>query len=97
MRQSYRSGIRKLYDSADPVTGREKEKQNHNRALKRGDIVIIPEFNKEGTVLTDEDKDGYVMVQAGIIKTKGVGSGSPSGGPQRPQGDGEQPEGILQA
>ena len=68
MRQSYRSGIRKLYDSADPVTGREKE--NHNRALKRGDIVIIPEFNKEGTVLTDEDKDGYVMVQAGIIKTK---------------------------
>ena len=68
MRQSYRSGIRKLYDSADPVTGREK--QNHNRALKRGDIVIIPEFNKEGTVLTDEDKDGYVMVQAGIIKTK---------------------------
>ena len=70
MRQSYRSGIRKLYDSADPVTGREKEKQNHNRALKRGDIVIIPEFNKEGTVLTDEDKDGYVMVQAGIIKTK---------------------------
>ena len=70
MRQSYRSGIRKLYDSADPVTGREKEKQNHNRALKRGDIVIIPEFNKEGTVLSDEDKDGYVMVQAGIIKTK---------------------------
>ena len=70
MRQSYRSGIRKLYDSADPVTGREKEKQNHNRALKRGDIVIISEFNKEGTVLTDEDKDGYVMVQAGIIKTK---------------------------
>ena len=62
--------VRYLYDSADPVTGREKEKQNHNRALKRGDIVIIPEFNKEGTVLTDEDKDGYVMVQAGIIKTK---------------------------
>lgn len=82
MRQSYRSGIRKLYDSADPVTGREKEKQSHNRALKRGDIVIIPEFNKEGTVLSDEDKDGYVMVQAGIIKTKAPGSRSPAGGPQ---------------
>lgn len=48
MRQSYRSGIRKLYDSADPVTGREKEKQNHNRALKRGDIVIIPEVQQGG-------------------------------------------------
>ena len=70
MRQSYRSGIRKLYDSADPVTGQEKQNHSHNRALKRGDIVIIPEFNKEGTVLTDENKDGYVMVQAGIIKIK---------------------------
>ena len=70
MRQSYRSGIRKLYDSADPVTRQEKQNHSHNRALKRGDIVIIPEFNKEGTVLTDENKDGYVMVQAGIIKIK---------------------------
>ena len=32
MRQSYRSGIRKLYDSADPVTGREKEKQKEKKS-----------------------------------------------------------------
>ena len=70
MRQKVRSGIRKLYDSADPVTGRTREKMPGSRPVHRGDTVIVPQFNKEGTVLTDPDKDGYVTVQAGIIKTK---------------------------
>ncbi len=69
-KQSYRAGMRKLYESADPITGKKREEYRLPRQLKRGDAVLITDLNKEGTVISDQDKDGYVQVQAGIIKTK---------------------------
>ena len=67
----YRSQMKKLQDMADPVTGRKRESSYRlPRQLKRGDLVIINELNKEGTVLSDPDSSGNVMVQAGILKTR---------------------------
>lgn len=63
--------MKKLQDMADPVTGRKRESSYRlPRQLKRGDLVIINELNKEGTVLSDPDSSGNVMVQAGILKTR---------------------------
>lgn len=36
--------------------------------LKIGDSVKVPSLNQEGVVLTDEDSEGKVMVQIGIMK-----------------------------
>ncbi len=69
-KQNYRARMRKLYESADPVTARSREEYKLPRSLKRGDAVLITDLNKEGTVITDQDRDGYVTVQAGIIKTR---------------------------
>ncbi len=40
------------------------------RPLKVGDRVTIADIDKQGDVLSLPDADGYVFVQAGIIKTK---------------------------
>lgn len=40
------------------------------RALKKGDRVILRNLGGEGELLENPDKNGNVMVQAGIIKTK---------------------------
>ena len=69
-RQKLRSGVRKIEDAADPVIGRTKEAYQLPRKLKRGDPVRIVDINKEGTVLSEADANGYVLVQAGIIKTR---------------------------
>lgn len=74
-KQSYRSNLRRLYETADPITGRTPDGYQLPRALKRGDSVLILDLNKEGTVISDQDKDGMVMVQAGIIKTKVAAEG----------------------
>ena len=70
-KSQYRAQMKKLHDLADPVTGR-KQGPSYRlpRQLKRGDLVIINELNKEGTVLSDPDSNGNVMVQAGILKTR---------------------------
>jgi DNA mismatch repair protein MutS2 len=56
---------------ADPV----KEKKSDEeyvlpRPLKVGDTVLIYDIDKNATVLAPPNKDGLVLVQAGIIKTR---------------------------
>lgn len=61
--------MRKLQDLADPVTKKTGE-YKPPRPIRRGDIVQLAGLNKEGTVLSNPDGQGYVSVQAGIMKTK---------------------------
>lgn len=62
--------IGKLYDLANPVSERKNKDYVLPRPLKIGDSVLIFDIDKEGTVLSDADSSGNVMVQAGIIKTR---------------------------
>ena len=68
-RAQMRAGVRRLQSMADPVA---KKSQDYKlpRKLRRGDTVLITDIGKEGTVLSDGESGGYVLVQAGIFKTK---------------------------
>lgn len=65
-----RGGLRDLETAADPV---HQQRGNENYALPRplrmGDSVVIFDIDKQATVL-EEPRDGQVLVQAGIIKTR---------------------------
>ena len=66
---AFKANMRKLQDLADPVTKKTGE-YKPPRPIRRGDIVQLAGLNKEGTVLSNPDGQGYVSVQAGIMKTK---------------------------
>ncbi len=65
-----RGGLRDLDTAADPV---HKQRSNQDytlpRPLKAGDNVLIFDIDKKASVL-EEPRDGQVLVQAGIIKTR---------------------------
>lgn len=67
---NFKADMRKLQDLADPVTRKTSVGVTHSRPLRRGDMVRLVEMNKEGTLLSAPDGQGFVTVQAGIIKTK---------------------------
>ncbi|WP_368234552.1 endonuclease MutS2 [Anaerotruncus rubiinfantis] len=67
---SFKADMRKLQDLADPVTRKNPENYVPQRPLKRGDTVRLISLNKEGILLSAPDGQGFVNVQAGIIKTK---------------------------
>ncbi len=64
-----RSGLRDLESSADPVRKRRRDGYQLPRELRPGDSVVIFDIDKAATVL-EAPKDGQVLVQAGIIKTR---------------------------
>jgi len=64
-----RSGMRDLEASADPVRRQSREDYRLPRELKPGDTVLIFDIDKKATVL-EPPKDGQVLVQAGILKTR---------------------------
>ena len=66
-----RAYIRDLEDTANPVNA----PKNHPayrlpRKLKRGDSVMIVDLGAKGVVLSDQDDNDTIQVQAGILKTK---------------------------
>lgn len=67
---SLKGKITKLYDMANPVTERKNSGYVLPRPLKKGDMVLIFDIDKKGTVIQEADKSGNVLVQAGIIKTR---------------------------
>lgn len=69
-KSGYKSNINRLEDLANPVIRQAKEEYHLPRPLKKGDIVFVNQLQEEGTVLSEADSSGRVMVQAGIIKTK---------------------------
>ncbi len=64
-----RSGMKTLESFSDPVHKRTNEGYVLPRPLQAGDSVLIFDIDKTATVL-EEPKDGQVLVQAGIIKTR---------------------------
>lgn len=70
-RLKLKRNIDRMEAQADPV----KEKTTNEeyklpRPLKVGDDVLIYDIDKNATVLAPPNKDGLVLVQAGIIKTR---------------------------
>ncbi len=64
-----RSGLKGLESSSDPVHQRRDDNYVLPRPLVVGDEVLLYDIDKEATVL-ELPKDGTVLVQAGIIKTR---------------------------
>ena len=64
-----RSGMKELEGLSDPVHQRRDDNYVLPRALVPGDDVLIYGIDKDATVL-EAPKDGFVLVQAGIIKTR---------------------------
>lgn len=64
-----RSGIKELEGVSDPIRKRREDNYVLPRPLVPGDEVLIYDIDKSATVL-EEPKDGSVLVQAGIIKTR---------------------------
>lgn len=64
-----RSGMKDLEGLSDPVRERRQEDYTLPRELKAGDQVLIFDIDKNAAVL-EAPKDGTVLVQAGIIKTR---------------------------
>lgn len=66
---AFKANMRLLADLADPVT-KKSGGITHARPLKRGDTVHLIAMNKDGVLMSAPDGQGFVTVQAGIIKTK---------------------------
>ena len=64
-----RSGMRSLELVSDPVHQKSNEGYTLPRPLRVGDSVLIFDIDRNATVL-EEPKDGQVLVQAGIVKTR---------------------------
>lgn len=65
-----RARMRSLQDAADPIVEREQEDYVLPRPLKVGDPVLIADIDKKGVVTKPLDSQGYVEIQAGILKTR---------------------------
>lgn len=64
-----RSGMKELEGISDPVRERRDDNYVLPRPLVPGDDVLIYDIDRDATVL-EAPKDGFVLVQAGIIKTR---------------------------
>ena len=69
-RSSVRGKMGRMHDAANPIHERTNEGYTLPRELKPGDVVQIYDIDKEGTVLKPVDKNGMVLVQTGILKSR---------------------------
>ncbi len=71
-RSKLRRDINQMEAHADPVKLKNTPDEEYKlpRPLKVGDEVLIYDIDKNATVLAPPNKDGVVLVQAGIIKTR---------------------------
>ena len=71
-RTKLRQDINRMEAHADPVKLKNTPDEEYKlpRPLKVGDEVLIYDIDKNATVLAPPNKDGLVLVQAGIIKTR---------------------------
>lgn len=65
----FKSGLKALEETADPIQNAEKSDYKLPRELKIGDNVLIFDIDKKAVVLEKPEK-GTALVQAGIIKTR---------------------------
>lgn len=71
-RAKLKKNLNTMETNADPVVKKQSEGEKYKlpRPLKVGDSVLIFDIDKNATVLAPPTKDGMVLVQAGIIKTR---------------------------
>lgn len=71
-RTKLKRNIDKMEANADPVRIKNTSSEEYKlpRPLTVGDNVLIFDIDKNATVLAPPSKDGQVLVQAGIIKTR---------------------------
>ena len=69
-RMNIRRSFKEGYDTIDPVEQKSVENYVPSRPIVKGDEVHIINIKKDGTVLSDPDKDGNVNVRAGNIRMK---------------------------
>ncbi len=91
-KMNYRSEMREIEETADPVVARQKEEYKLPRPLEKGDIVYVRTLGKEGIVLR-KPEGKTVMVQAGLLKTSVPVSEVELG--EKPKGGKEQPQGRV--
>ena len=65
----FKTGMKVLEETADPIKESEQGDYKLPRALQVGDNVLIFDIDKKAVVLEKPEKDS-VLVQAGIIKTR---------------------------
>ncbi len=73
IRATFKSYLRDLEAEADPVRdAAPAEDQNYRlpRPLRAGDAIRLAGIGSEGIVLAPADKEGRVLIQAGVMKTK---------------------------
>ena len=68
-KSKFKTGMKALEETADPIKESEKSDYKLPRELKPGDNVLIFDIDKKAVVLEKPEKDS-VLVQAGIIKTR---------------------------
>lgn len=64
-----KSALNEMYTKANPIVER-KSDYTLPRPLRRGDTVHITDMKKDGIVAGDADANGFIFVQAGVMKTK---------------------------
>ncbi|MCH5323575.1 MAG: endonuclease MutS2 [Eubacterium sp.] len=64
------SAMNKMYDTANPVSGRKLEQYVLPRPLKVGDTVRLADLDSEGTLIRLPDAKNICFVQVGTMKTK---------------------------
>ena len=71
-RSKLKRDIDKMEAHADPIKLKNTANEEYKlpRPLKVGDNVLIYDIDKNATVLAPPNKEGLVLVQAGIIKTR---------------------------
>jgi DNA mismatch repair protein MutS2 len=68
-KSKFKTGMKTLEDTADPVRENKQDGYRLPRKLKIGDSVLIFDIDKKAEVIAEPEKDS-VLVQAGIIKTR---------------------------
>ena len=71
-RSKLKRDIDKMEAHADPIQAKKTPNEEYKlpHPLKVGDSVLIYDIDKNATVLAPPNKEGLVLVQAGIIKTR---------------------------
>lgn len=67
-----KSGFKKLYETANPLTESEENDSNYvlPRELKVGDTVMLSDTKQKAVVLKPADRNGSVTLQMGAMRTK---------------------------
>ncbi|MDK2802257.1 MAG: endonuclease MutS2 [Oscillospiraceae bacterium] len=65
-----KSQLKKIYDKSNPVIDKIDDNYILPRDVKIGDNLLVVDIDKKGIAISTVDKNGNIMVQLGIMKSK---------------------------